>query len=79
MPRPIGVREGRRLNLIKLPHDFGLAEEWRGKASEWRKKPLRRSLVNPAVAFRKPRPKVVAAPPVAILLLVEVPRHLDGR
>jgi hypothetical protein len=39
---------------------------------------LTRSLVDPAVAFRKPRPKVVAVHPVATFLLVEVPRHLEG-
>jgi hypothetical protein len=38
-----------------------------------------RSLVDPAIASRKPRPKVVAAPPVATFLLVEVPCHLEGR
>jgi hypothetical protein len=38
-----------------------------------------RSLVNPAVAPRMPRPKVEAAPPVTTFLLVEVPRHLDGK
>ena len=32
-----------------------------------------RSLVDPAVASRKPRPKIEAALPVAALLLVEVP------
>jgi hypothetical protein len=58
--------------------DFGLAREGRGKAS---KKPLlTRSLVDPAVVVsRKPRPKVVAAPPIATSLLIEVPRHVEGR
>jgi hypothetical protein len=52
-----------------------LPEKGEEKASE---KPLfTRSLVDPAVAFSKPRPKVVAAPPVATFLLVEVPRHLE--
>jgi hypothetical protein len=44
-----------------------------------RKTLLTRSLVNPAVASRKPRPKVVVAPPVATFLLLEAPRHLEGR
>jgi hypothetical protein len=39
---------------------------------------LTRSLIDPAVTSRKPRPKVVAVPPVAIGLLVEVHRHLEG-
>jgi hypothetical protein len=47
-----------------------------GKGSE--KSVLTRSLVDSAVASRKPRPKVVAAPPVATILLIEVPRHLEG-
>jgi hypothetical protein len=42
------------------------------------KTPLSQPLVDPAVASRKPRAKVVAAPPVAIFLLVEVPRHLES-
>jgi hypothetical protein len=45
-----------------MTRDFGLAGERRGKASE---KPLTRLLVDPAVASRKQRPKLVAAPPVA--------------
>jgi hypothetical protein len=40
---------------------------------------LTRSLVDPAFACRKPRPKVAAAPLVATFLAVEVPRHLEGR
>jgi hypothetical protein len=40
---------------------------------------LTRSLVDPAVASRKPRPKDVAASPVATFLLIEVTRHLEGR
>jgi hypothetical protein len=48
----------------------------RGEASE--KTLLTLSLVDPAVATRKPRPKVAAAPPVVTFLLVEVPRHLEG-
>jgi hypothetical protein len=75
-PRPIKAREGRRASLISLPREFGLAGERRGKASE--KNLLPRSLVDPAVAFRKLRPKVVAAPPIETFLLVEVPRHLEG-
>jgi hypothetical protein len=39
---------------------------------------LARSLINPAVASCQPRPKVFAAPPVAIFLLIEVPRHFEG-
>jgi hypothetical protein len=77
-PRPIGLREGRRASLpIWFPHDFSLAGERSEKASV--KPLLTRSLVDPAVASRKPRPKVVAAPPVASSLLVEVPRHLEGK
>jgi hypothetical protein len=72
----MGIREGRRASLIKLPRDFGLAGERRKKTSE---KTLTRSLVDPTVASRKPRPKVVAATPVATFLLVEVPRHLHCR
>jgi hypothetical protein len=62
-PMPIGVWEGRRATLIYLPRDFGLAGERRGKASE--QPLLTRLLAVHAVASRKPRPKVVAAPPVA--------------
>jgi hypothetical protein len=62
-PRPIGVREGRRASLIYLPRHCGLDVESKGKASE--QSLLTRSLVDPAGASRKPRPKVVAAPPVA--------------
>jgi hypothetical protein len=40
---------------------------------------ITRSLVDPAVASRKPRPKVVAALLVATFLLVEVPRHLEDK
>jgi hypothetical protein len=40
---------------------------------------LMQSFVDPAVASRKPRSKVVAAPPVEIFLVVEVPRHLEGK
>jgi hypothetical protein len=61
---------------VWLPRDFGLAGERRGKAIE--KQLLTRSLVDLAVASRKPRPKVVAAPPVATFLLVKPPRHLEG-
>jgi hypothetical protein len=75
--RPIGVREGRRANLLKLLRDFGIAGESRGKTSE--KLLLKRLLVDPAVACRKPRPKVVAAPPVTAFLLVEIPRRLEGK
>jgi hypothetical protein len=76
-PRPIGVREGRRASQMWLPRDFGLARERKGKVSE--KTLPTRSLVDPAVKSRKPCPKVVAAPPVATFLLVEVPRHLEGK
>jgi hypothetical protein len=76
-PRPINAREGRRVSIIYVPRDFGLAGERRGKASE-KPRLLTRSFVDPAVASRTPRPKVVAAPPVATFLLVEVPRHLEG-
>jgi hypothetical protein len=72
-PRPISVREGRRANLIYLLHDFGLAGERRGQPSEQIR--ITRSLVHPGVASRKPRPKVVAAPPVATFLLVDFPRR----
>jgi hypothetical protein len=48
-----------------------------GKASE--KTLLTRSLVDPAVASRKLHPKVIAAPPVATFILLEVPRHLKGK
>jgi hypothetical protein len=75
-PQPIGVREGRRVSQIFVPRDFGLDEDMRGKAGQ--KTHLTYSLVDPAVASRKPRPKVVAAPPGATFLLVEVPRHLKG-
>jgi hypothetical protein len=76
-PTPIGVREGRRTSLIELPRVSGLAGERSGKASE--KNLLTRSHVDPAVALRKPRPKVVAAPPVATFLLVEISRQLKGK
>jgi hypothetical protein len=76
-PIPIGVREGRRANLILLSRDFALAGDGKGKASE-KTLPMR-SPVDPAVASHKPRPKVVAAPPIETFLLVEVPRHLVGR
>jgi hypothetical protein len=60
----------------KLPRDFGLdAEDRRGKAG---KKLLTWSLVDPAAASRNPNPKVVAAPTDTTVLLVEVPRHLEG-
>jgi hypothetical protein len=36
------------------------------------------SLVDPAVASRKLRPKIVAALPVGNFLFIEVPRHLEG-
>jgi hypothetical protein len=52
-----------------------LAGERKGKASE--KPLLTRSLVDPAVASRRLCPMVVAAPPVATFLLVEVPRRLE--
>jgi hypothetical protein len=42
------------------------------------KKPYLRSRVSLAVASRKPRRKVVAASPGAMLMLFEVPGHLDG-
>jgi hypothetical protein len=38
-----------------------------------------RSLVDLAVASRKPLSKVVAAPPVATFFLVEIPRHIEGK
>jgi hypothetical protein len=60
----------------QLPRDFGLGGEKREKTSV--KTLLTRSLVDPAVASRKPHPKVVAASPVATFLLVQVPRHLKG-
>jgi hypothetical protein len=75
-PKPIGVREGRRGSLIYLTRDFGLAGERRGNASE--KTVLTRSLADPAVTSCKPRPEVVADPPVATFLLVEVSCHLEG-
>jgi hypothetical protein len=37
------------------------------------------SLVDPAAASRKLRPKVVAAPTDETVFLVEVPRHLEGK
>jgi hypothetical protein len=49
---------------------------WRGKPRE---KPLLTwSLVDPTVACRKSRSKIVAAPPVATFLLVEISRYLEG-
>jgi hypothetical protein len=57
-PKPVGVRKGRRANLILLPRDFGLAEDRRGKA---RKKIPPHVGAHPAAASRKPRLKVVAA------------------
>jgi hypothetical protein len=75
--RPVGVREGRRAPDDGLPRDFDLAEDRRGKAGK--KTLLAWSLVDSAAASRKPRPKVVAASTDATILLVEVPRHLEGR
>jgi hypothetical protein len=37
------------------------------------------ALVDPAAASRKPRPKLVAASTDATVLLVKVPRHLEGK
>jgi hypothetical protein len=42
------------------------------------KKPLTWSLVDLAAASHKPHLKVVAAPTDATVVLVEVPRHLEG-
>jgi hypothetical protein len=60
---------------MQLVRDLGLAGDRRGKAGEGNL--LTWSLVNPTVASRKPRPKVIAAPSVETFLLVEVPRHLE--
>jgi hypothetical protein len=76
-PRSVGVREGRRASLISPRRDFNLAEDRRGKAGK--KTLLTWSLVDPAAASRKPRPKVVAASTDATVLLIEFPRHLEGR
>jgi hypothetical protein len=70
-PRPIDVREGRRASLIYLPRDLP------GKGDEERLA-NKQSLTDPAVASRKSRPKVVAAPPVATFFLVEVPCDPEG-
>jgi hypothetical protein len=37
------------------------------------------SLVDPVIASRKARPKIVAASPVATFFLVEIPVHLAGK
>jgi hypothetical protein len=48
--------------------DIGLAKDRRGKASG--KNLFAWSLVDPAVASRRPRPKAVVAPPVETFLFV---------
>jgi hypothetical protein len=60
-PRPIGARVA--TGQPNLARDFSIAQGMRGKASG---KPLLTwALVDPAVASRKPRPKVGVAPPIS--------------
>jgi hypothetical protein len=60
------------------PPHFGLADDSRGKAGKKTPSSRGRSSIPPPYPV-SPAPRVVAASTDATVLLVEVPRYLEGR